>query len=196
MTAESRNFALGTSSLVTTGTFTLVLGSAGTTFLRPEDGAWDPVHPDDYYFVTTDQLNTLADGIGTQVGHSRLWKLHFSDLSNPTAGGTIEAVLDGTEGKTCSTISPPTPRACAGWTRTRKCSPQRQGLDDISSDSLIQVVKHDPARFGDTSSGNRSFTVDEESSYPRRLGDLTRPTRSMQAHYPNGPVLVEGGQSC
>src|SRR5262245_10552116 len=47
VTTESRNFALGTSSLVTTGTFKLVGGSGGTTFLRPEDGAWDPNHPND-----------------------------------------------------------------------------------------------------------------------------------------------------
>src|SRR5262245_2215416 len=71
VTAESRLFALGTSSLVTTGTFHLASGFGGTTFLRPEDGAWDPLHPNDYYFVTTDQLDTVKDGIGSQVGRSR-----------------------------------------------------------------------------------------------------------------------------
>src|SRR5262249_21378408 len=59
VTAESRNFALGTSSLVTAGTFTLVNGFGGTTFSRPEDGAWDPRNPYDYYFVTTDVLDTV-----------------------------------------------------------------------------------------------------------------------------------------
>src|SRR5262249_50841662 len=92
--AESRDNALGTVSPVYEGTFTLTSG-VGTTFLRPEDGAWDPNHPDDYYFVTTDRLDTLSDGVGTQVGRSRLWKLHFTDLSNPAAGGTITTLLVG-----------------------------------------------------------------------------------------------------
>src|SRR5262245_47168592 len=71
VTTESRNFALGTSSLVTTGTFKLVGGSGGTTFLRPEDGAWDPNHPNDYYFVTTDQPDTDRDCVRRQVGRHR-----------------------------------------------------------------------------------------------------------------------------
>jgi hypothetical protein len=30
---------------------------------------------------------------------SRLWRLNFDDLANPTAAGTIELLLDGTEGQ-------------------------------------------------------------------------------------------------
>src|SRR6185295_7559979 len=55
-----------------------------TTFLRPEDGAWDPAHPGDFYFNTTNAFNSP----------SRLWKAHFTDINNPELGGTITAVLD------------------------------------------------------------------------------------------------------
>jgi Ca2+-binding RTX toxin-like protein len=200
VTAESRNFALGTSSLVTTGTFALVPGSAGTTFLRPEDGAWDPVHPDDYYFVTTDQLNTLADGVGAQVGHSRLWKLHFSDLSNPTAGGTIEAVLDGTEGQNMldNITVDIQGHVLMDEDTGNAVHNAKVWMYDISSDSLIQVAKHDPARFGDIGvPATAPFTVDEESSGILDVSAILGPGKylvDVQAHYPNGPVLVEGGQ--
>jgi hypothetical protein len=59
-----------------------------TTFLRPEDGVWDPSNPNDFYFVTTNGFNNP----------SRLWKLHFTDITNPEIGGTITALLDGSEG--------------------------------------------------------------------------------------------------
>ena len=61
-----------------------------TQFQRPEDGAWDPNNPNIYYFVTTDQF----------PGTSRLWKLTFKDVEkNPEAGGTIEMLVNGSEGQ-------------------------------------------------------------------------------------------------
>ena len=60
-----------------------------TEFLRPEDGQWGTVDPDIFYFVTT-------NGFGSP---SRLWAAEFNDASNPTAGGTIRLLLDGTEGQ-------------------------------------------------------------------------------------------------
>lgn len=64
--------------------------TAGVTqFLRPEDGAWDPSNPSDYYFVTTNAFNSP----------SRLWKFHFSDINNIPAGGTLSNILNGTEGQ-------------------------------------------------------------------------------------------------
>lgn len=65
-----------------------------TEFLRPEDGAWDPNNPNDFYFVTTDRFNS-----GPTVGRSRLWRMRYSDLTNPTLGGNLTMVLDGTEGQ-------------------------------------------------------------------------------------------------
>ncbi|MBC7488421.1 MAG: esterase-like activity of phytase family protein, partial [Cytophagaceae bacterium] len=60
-----------------------------TTFIRPEDGAWDPSKPNDFYFATTASFTEP----------SRLWRLRFTDVTNPELGGTITAVLDGTEGQ-------------------------------------------------------------------------------------------------
>lgn len=59
-----------------------------TQFLRPEDGAWDPSNPRDLYFNTTNAFNSPT----------RVWRLRFTDIENPQLGGTITAVLDGTEG--------------------------------------------------------------------------------------------------
>ena len=59
-------------------------------FQRIEDGAWDPRpgHATDLYFVTTANVTT----------NSRLWRLRFNDIERPQAGGTIEILLDGSEG--------------------------------------------------------------------------------------------------
>ena len=63
---------------------------AGTTgWLRPEDGAWDTIDHNRYYFTTTDGINAP----------SRLWALDFKDASRPELGGSFTALLDGTEGQ-------------------------------------------------------------------------------------------------
>src|SRR5262249_40270 len=66
-----------------------------TTFSRPEDGAWDPNNPNVYYFVTTDRLDQASDGVGSQIGQTRLWRLTFDDITNPDAGGKIDLLIDG-----------------------------------------------------------------------------------------------------
>ena len=84
-----------------------VTGVAGTSFLRPEDGAWDTVNKNRYYFVTTNQPDAAKDNTGgkintsitnaAQVGRTRLWSMTFTDLTKPEQGGILEMVLDGTE---------------------------------------------------------------------------------------------------
>ncbi len=49
---------------ITSGTRFTLSGTASTTFSRPEDGAWNPLNPNEFYFVTTDQLDQVSDGIG------------------------------------------------------------------------------------------------------------------------------------
>lgn len=42
--------------------------------------------PSRVFFVTTDRLDQVADGIGTQVGRTRLWRLTFDDIQFPELG--------------------------------------------------------------------------------------------------------------
>jgi len=79
----------------TTGATLESTGTANgvTAFNRPEDCAWDTIRPNRLYVVTTDRNNT-----GTQVGRSRLWALDFTDVNNPSLGGKITMILNGTEG--------------------------------------------------------------------------------------------------
>jgi VCBS repeat-containing protein len=181
-----------------------------TRFLRPEDGAWDPTHPADYYFNTTDRIDDLKNG-GTgattpQIGRTRVWKMHFSDIANPELGGTITMILDGAE------------------------NPGAQMLDNIAIDgsgrlvlqedsgnyvgaakmwacnpltgSLTQIAKHDPAKFGDRVGGVTTapvapFTIDEESSGVIDASGILGAGWFLivsQAHYAKDSETVEGGQ--
>jgi phosphodiesterase/alkaline phosphatase D-like protein len=188
-----------------------------TSFLRPEDGAWDPSNPRDFYFNTTHQLDQVADGIGTQIGNSRVWRLRFDDPTNPEAGGTIEAVVDGTTDKDVAGNS------------VKVNMLDNMGIDryghillnedvggaahngkiwqyDIATDRLTQIAKFDPARFGDVAAGvvtpaTAPYTNDEESSGTIDVQDILGAGWFLvdaQAHYPiaatTSPGLVEGGQ--
>ncbi len=80
---------------ITNGTAFTLSHTASTTFSRPEDGAWNPANPAQYYFVTTDRLDLASDGLGSQIGQTRLWRLTFADITNPLLGGTIDLLIDG-----------------------------------------------------------------------------------------------------
>src|SRR5262249_39612352 len=70
-----------------------------TGFERPEDGAWDTLNPNRFYFVTTaSPANYTGPGVNTG-GHSKLWELDFVDATDPSKGGTVKLLLDGTEGQ-------------------------------------------------------------------------------------------------
>ncbi|QSV55496.1 MAG: hypothetical protein HEP80_18095 [Dolichospermum sp. UKL201] len=77
------------------GTAFTLSSTTATSFLRPEDGAWNPLNPSQYFFVTADRIDEVSDGTGTQVGRTRLWRLNFTDITNPDAGGTIDLLIDG-----------------------------------------------------------------------------------------------------
>ena len=51
-----------------------------TQFARAEDGAWNPLNPNEFYFVTTTS--------------SRLFRATFDDLENIAAGGRIDVLVD------------------------------------------------------------------------------------------------------
>ncbi|MBK8460100.1 MAG: alkaline phosphatase PhoX [Micropruina sp.] len=162
--------------------------SAGVTeWLRPEDGQWDPTAPEDFYFATTDNFD----------GASRLWRLRFADLAQPELGGTVEAVLDGTEGQ----------HMMDNMTISRKGrvllqeDPGNQDYlakvysYDLNTDRLTEVAAHDAARFGAGAPG--LLTRDEESSGVIDVSHILGQGRYLlttQAHYALGGELVEGGQ--
>jgi hypothetical protein len=66
------------------GNFSLV-DTGGTGLNRVEDGAWDTLNQNRFYFVTTASF----------TGNTRLWRLTFNDIHNPLAGGTVEVLIDG-----------------------------------------------------------------------------------------------------
>jgi hypothetical protein len=162
--------------------------AAGVTgFLRPEDGAWDPRKPNDFYFVTTASFD----------GPSRLWRLRFADVTRPEQGGKIEMILDGTEGQ----------RMFDNMTITKdgvillqedpggQTHLARIWRYDITSGRLSVLAQHDPARF--LPGAPNFLTIDEESSGILPLENILGKGTfllNIQAHYPLEGELVQGGQ--
>ena len=200
---------------ITDGTRFSISGTASTAFSRPEDGAWNPMNPNEFWFVTTDRLDTLSDGVGSQIGQTRLWKLAFDDITDPSLGGSIDLVLDGpTVGgqkvnmfdnmgfnETTGTII--LQEDVGGTAHNSKVWEY-----DPKTDRLTQLLMHDSSRFGDLGvSATSPYTFDEESSgvidvtsffvadpNERRYNQYYLVTD--QAHYNTGitTAQVEGGQ--
>lgn len=162
--------------------------AAGVTkFLRPEDGAWDPSNPADYYFVTTNSF----------TAPSRLWRLRFTDVNDLPAGGTIDMLLDGTEGQKMFD----------------NIALDRRGhvylLEDvgnnawigkvyrytIATDQLTMIAQHNLDLF--QPGGAHFLTQDEEASGIIDASDVIGPgwfLLDVQAHYATDAELIEGGQ--
>lgn len=203
---ESRDFCFAASGTpVLSARFTFATGgtAAGTTFLRPEDGAWDPANPRDYYFVTTDRLDNLETG-GTQIGRSRLFRMRFDDVNNPLAGGTIEALLDGTEGQNMMDNITVFSDVTGGTRVICQEDPGNAGhnaktwLYTVATDTMTKILESDKARFGEfNQSATTPFNVDEENSGvidARDVLGLGWFLSVTQAHYTIAGELAEGGQ--
>jgi hypothetical protein len=91
---------VGTFELVNLGDASTFNGAAQQTMSiandilrmqRVEDGSWDPRpgHENDFYVVTTASTST----------NSRLWRLRFTDITQPELGGLIYLLLNGSEGQ-------------------------------------------------------------------------------------------------
>jgi hypothetical protein len=196
------------------GSFTLA-SEGGTSLARPEDGAWDTVNPNRFYFVTTANFK----------GNSRLWEVVFTDIKQPERGGTIRVLLDG---------------AAAGVRMMDNVTVDKEGnvylQEDVgnnphlgqvwmfnpNSRALISLARHDPviflkggakaeavlldAEFGIKEPDLFLLTEDEESSGIIEVGELFRGVEgydtvrnryfllAVQAHYPLEGDVVEGGQ--
>ncbi len=189
---------------ITSGTAFTLSGTTSTTFSRPEDGVWDTQDPTKFYFVTTDQYDQVLDGIGAQIGRSRLWRLNFTNITNPALGGTIDMLLDGTEGHTM--FDNLTADNCGHLILQEDVGNQAHNGKiwqyTIATDALVLLAKHDPARFGDRVAGistaaTAPFNQDEETSGIIDVSDILGKGMSLmvdQAHYGLASPLVEGGQ--
>jgi hypothetical protein len=181
---------------------TASIAAGVTNFLRPEDGAWDPNRPTDFYFVTTDRIDQSVLGQGPNIGRSRLYRLRFDDITNPSAGGEIRTILNGTEGQQMFD------NMCID-TRGYALIQEDPGnnaynakiwqVDLITGQGKI-IANHDSARFGDIGiAATAPFTQDEESSGIFDAKDILGQGWFLmcdQAHYSAGipAASVEGGQ--
>lgn len=201
---------------ITSGTAFTLSGTASTTFSRPEDVAWNPANPSQAYFVTTDRIDQVSDGVGAQIGATRLWRLNFSNLANPDAGGTIDLLIDGdlVDGKKVNmfdnlTVSPDgmvfLQEDVGGAAHNGKVFMYNPGTDTVTS-----IAMHDQARFGDLAIPvTAPFNNDEEASGIIDITDLMAGSplntgnagerwflSTDQAHYTSGitTAQVQGGQ--
>jgi len=195
---------------VANGTRFSLSDTTSTTFLRPEDGAWNVKNYNEFYFVTTDRVDLAADGLGTQVGNSRLWRLTFDDITNPDAGGKVDILIDGrtVDGQKVQMFDNLTV-ADDGMIYLQEDVGGNDHNGKVwaynpTSDSLVQIFKHDSDKFGDVGVTPTSpFTNDEETSgvidITSILGRNDGKTYLLsvdQAHYTTGisTANVEGGQ--
>jgi hypothetical protein len=159
-----------------------------TSFQRPEDGAWDPKHPDDFYFVTTASFS----------GHSRLWRVHFNDPANPEEGGTLEMLLDGSEGQKMMDNITINERGQIVIQEDPGNQPYvaKVWMYSIKNDTLTEIAQHDPERFIPGAAG--FVTQDEESSGVIDASSVLGQGWYLlvqQTHLASADVeLVEGGQ--
>lgn len=162
-----------------------------TEFLRPEDGQWDPNSPNDFYFVTT-------------TAPSRLIKLSFDDITDPTAGGSVEVVLDERDwiDPAVSLDNMTIGQDGLIWLQEDPGSSGRLArvwAYDTNEGLLFQIAEHDPLRFAP---GAPEFlTQNEESSGIIDVSHILADGFSqaflvdVQAHFATGnPATVEGGQ--
>ncbi|MDF8334386.1 alkaline phosphatase PhoX [Novosphingobium cyanobacteriorum] len=161
-----------------------------TSFLRPEDSAWDPQNPNVLYFQTTNSFS----------GPSRLYKAVFTDIAHPELGGTIEAVLDGTEGqKMLDNLTVGNGHAILQEDPGNQVYVSQVYDYNLATDFKQAVLQFDPALFTPGLPG--FITQDEESSgvidVTHLLGDAD--TRAYlldaQVHKATGnPATTEPGQ--
>lgn len=177
------------------GRFQLVT-SGGTTLARPEDGQWDTVDPNRYYFVTTAGFS----------GNSRLWRATFDDITHPQLGGTIEVLIDGED--TIKMMDNLTVDGDGNVYLEEDVGNNAHigtiWMYDPVADVATKLAQHDPNRF--LNGAPNFLTQDEEASgiievtgmFDGVAGYDTSAYRYFllddQAHYSLPGELVQGGQ--
>jgi hypothetical protein len=200
---------------IVSGTRFTLSGTSSTTFSRPEDGAWNPLNPREFYFVTTDQLDQVSDGVGAQIGQTRLWRLTFDDITNPDLGGKIDLLINGrtVNGEKVNMFDNIAVNEQTGVIVLLEdvgnaAHNGKVWLYNPANDVLRKVARHDLARFGDVGvPATAPFNQDEETSGVIDVSSILGPGMYLfddQAHYlinattprgfANPDELVEGGQ--
>lgn len=180
----------------------LSLSTGVTSFLRPEDGHWDPSHPGHFYFVTTDRFDETQQGFGRSMGRTRVYRLRFDDLDSPESGGWIDTIVAGDKFSINMLDNLTVDRFGRLWVQEDPGSSERNaliwGVDPVGP-VVFPVARHDPARFGDVGiPPTPPFSLDEESSgiidASALLGDGWF-IAVVQAHYDlRDAEIVQGGQ--
>ncbi|MCW2702309.1 MAG: PhoX family protein [Blastococcus sp.] len=180
--------------------------AGGLSLNRIEDGAFDPKHPGDYYFNTTEGGDqTPHPEVGGDVRNGGgLWRLSFTDIERPELGGTLTLLLDGSEApflnKPDNMTIDDRGNLLLQEDPGNNASVARIVAYRIADGALGVLAQFDAARFGAPATGQPSFiTQDEESSGILDVsGVLGRPGTFVfdaQVHKPNpDPELVEEGQ--
>ena len=134
----------------------------GLSLNRPEDGEWDPRHPDDYYFVTTEGgkgADAARDGGG-------LWRVRWEDIEHPELGGTLTLLLDGSEAPLLNKPDNMTidrhGNLLIQEDPGNNAHVARILAYRIADGALATLATFDPAEFGQPPPPG--FTIDEESS--------------------------------
>ena len=175
--------------------------AVGVAFNRVEDGSFDPRHPDDYYFVTTEGGDTTPAEPGVTRDGGGLWRLRFDDVDHPERGGDLTLLLDGSEAPYLSK-----PDNMTIDDRGNLLIQEDPGANDhlarilayrIADGALGVLAQFDPAQFTPGSAGY--LTNDEESSgivdVSRLIGRPSTFLFDAQVHAPlPDPELVERGQ--
>lgn len=194
--------AIPNAATLTGAQLTAAADAAGVTgWFRPEDSSWDPTNPNKLYFATT----------ANQTSPTRLWSLTFTDVTDPTLGGTFKLEFQGTVG-TQVMFDNITVDRLNGHVLLNEDPGGYAGASaiwdfDPSTGQILRVAHVDPARFGDGSLAGATilptapFNNDEETSgildVTRIFGDSNTHAyiTDVQAHYQtNDPRTVEGGQ--
>jgi hypothetical protein len=183
------------SAVVPSGPQAFTLAPTGTAWDRPEDASWDPSKPNDLYFVTTAGMTR----------HSRLWRAHFTDITNPAAGGTVQKLIEGpVEGPADASFGPHMMDNITVNERGQVLVQQDPGGNDylagvwqydISNGGMRRIAQHDPNRFVPGAPGFE--TNDEESSgiIPAPFLGEGKYLLDVQNHLKlSDPELVEKGQ--
>jgi hypothetical protein len=177
-----------------------------TEFARPEDGAWDTKSPNVFYFVTT---GASVNGVSQS---SKLYKLTFDSLANPT-GGTIALVVDaaslaGTDLQTARSFDNLTVDA-DGLVLVQEDPGNTSYIaktwrvDPAAPLAAVQILESDRGRF--VAGAPAFLTQDEENSGIIEVTDIVKSAHwyekgrryflgVTQAHYSLPSPFVEGGQ--